>query len=61
MASSPIGHTITSPPKFGPLAQKSFDIAQILFATFISFFEDRNFGLNSDKTLVDLLTFKCKE
>ena len=39
----------------------AFDIAQILFDTFISVFEDINFEVNSDKTLVDLLTFKCKE
>ena len=38
-----------------------FEIAQILFATFISFFEDRNFGINSKKTHVDLLTFKGME
>ena len=39
----------------------AFDITQILSVTFISYFEDRNFGLLSDKTCVDLLTFKCKE
>ena len=39
----------------------AFDIAQILFATFSSFFEDKNFGVNSEKIRVDLLTFKCKE
>jgi len=45
-----------------PWHKTAFDIAQILFATFfISFFEDRNFGVTNNKTLVDLLTFKCKE
>ena len=38
----------------------ALDITQILFVIF-SFFEDRNFGDNSVKTLVDLLTFKCKD
>jgi len=50
--------TITS-PKFGP---KQLLILHIFcLPLFISFFEDRNFGVNSDRTLVDLLTFKCME
>jgi hypothetical protein len=32
---------------------------KILFASF--FFKHRNFGVNSDKTLVNLLAFKCIE
>jgi len=53
--------TITSAPKFGPLAQNSFWYwPNFVFHFFISFFEDRNFGVNRDRTLVDLLTFKCK-
>ena len=43
-----------------PWPKTAFDIVQILFATF-SFFEDRNFRIKSDKTLVDPLTFTCKE
>jgi len=54
--------TINSSPKFDPLAQNSFRYCpNFVCHFFISFFEDRNFGVNSDKTLVGPLTFKCKE
>jgi hypothetical protein len=56
------------PPGGYPIAVKYnisyIYIAQILFDIFLFFFlffEDRNFEVNSDKILVDLLTFKCKE
>ena len=54
--------TITSTPKFGPLVQKQLLIVpKFCLPLFISFFEARNFGVNSNKTLVDQHTFKCKE
>jgi len=43
-----------------PWPKTAFDIVQLLFATFYFIF-CRNFGVNSDKTLVDQLTFQCKE
>jgi hypothetical protein len=53
------------PPGGYPIAVKyniSYHILPKFCLTFfILFFEDRNFGVNSDKILVDLLTFKCKE
>jgi len=48
--------------KIWPLDPKQLLILpKFCLPLFISFFEDRNFGINSDKTLVDLLTFKFKE
>jgi hypothetical protein len=53
--------TITSPPNLTPWPKTAFDIAKYCLPLFISFFEDRNFGVNSNKTPVDLLAFKYKE
>ncbi len=54
--------TITSPPNILPLGPKQLLILpKFCLPLFISFFEGINVGVHSDKTLVDLLTFKCKE
>ena len=42
-----------------PWPKTAFDVDQILFATFYFIFWGQKFW--GDKTLVDLLTFKCKE
>ena len=48
--------------KIWPLGPKQLLILpKFCLPLFISFFEDRNFGVTSNKTLVDLLTIKCKE
>ena len=48
--------------KIWPLGPKQLFISpKFCLPLFISFFEDRNFGVTSNKTLVDLLTFNCKE
>jgi len=52
-------HFIT---KIWPLGQKQLLILpKFHLPLFISLFEDRDFVVNSDKTRMDLLTFKCKE
>ena len=51
--------TITSPPKFGP--NQLLKLPKFCLPLFTSFLEDRNFGVNSNKTFVDLLVFKCKK
>ena len=54
--------TVSSETKIWPLGPKQLLILpKLCLPLFISFFEARKFGVNSDKTLVDLLTFKCKE